>query len=108
MSYVDEVLASVIAKKELEVSEGIIPLIENVLEEAKGEENIIIRCNNVHIKAIKEKVDYYKKAYAVKGEIFVLEDTLMEPGNAAIDKGTGKAIVGLDVALEKLENELFK
>lgn len=101
-------MASVIAKKELEVSEGIITLIEDILEEAKGEENIIIKCNNVHVKVIKEKIDYYKKAYAIKGEIFILEDILMEPGNAIIDKSTGKAVVGLDIALEKLENALFK
>lgn len=101
-------MANIIAKSEIKLSEGILPLIENVLEEAKGEENIIIKCNNIHSKAIKEKVDYYKKAYAIKGEIFILEDELMEPGNAIIDKGTGKAVIGLDIALEKLENALFK
>lgn len=101
-------MASIIAKKELEVSEGMLPLIENVLEEAKGEENIIIKCNSIHIESIKEKIDYYKKAYVLKGEIFILEDTLMEPGNAIIEKGTGKSVVGLDVALEKLEDSLFK
>ena len=92
----------------MKLPEGINPLIENVLEEAKGEKNIIIRCNNVHVKVIKEKISYYKQAYAIKGEIFILEDELMEPGNAIIDKGTGKALIGLDVALEKLENALFK
>lgn len=100
-------MANIIAKSELKIPEGILPLIESVLEEAKGEENIIIRCNNIHVKAIKEKVNYYKQAYAIKGEIFILEDELMEPGNAIIDKGTGKATVGLDIALEKLENALF-
>ena len=101
-------MASIIVKKELTSSEGVIPLIENILEEAKGEDNIIIRCNNVHIKYIKEKIEYYKKVYVIKGEIFLIEDELMEPGNALIDKGTGKAIVGLDIALEKLEKELFE
>lgn len=101
-------MASIIAKKEMKISEGMLPLIESILEEAKGEENIIIRCNNIHIKAIKEKVNYYKRAYAIKGEIFILEDEFMEPGNAIIDKGTGKATIGLDIALEKLHNTLFK
>lgn len=101
-------MASIIAKKELGLDNGVLPLIEDVLEESKGEENIIIKCNSKHIKAIEEKVDYYKKAYAIKGEIFILEDTLMEEGNAIIEKSTGKAIVGLDVALEKLEDALFK
>lgn len=101
-------MASIIAKNKLEISEGMLPLIENILEEAKGEENIIIKCNSIHIESIKEKIDYYKKAYALKGEIFILEDTLMKPGNAIVEKGTGKAVVGLDVALEKLEDSLFK
>lgn len=101
-------MASIIAKNELKREETMLPLIENILEEAKGEENIIIRCNNIHVKSIKEKVNYYKQAYAIKGEIFIIEDELMEPGNAVIDKGTGKASIGLDIALEKLENALFK
>lgn len=101
-------MASIITKKELQADEGILPLIEDVLEEAKGEENIIIRCNSIHIKAIEDKIKYYKKAYAINGEIFILEDTLMEPGNAIIEKSTGKAIVGLDIALEKLQDALFK
>ena len=101
-------IASIIAKKELQKDDGIIPLIEDILEESKAEENIIIRCNTKHLKAIEDKIEYYKKAYAIKGDIFILEDTLMELGNAIIEKNTGKAVVGLDVALEKLETALFK
>lgn len=101
-------IASIIAKKELQKDDGIIPLIEDILEESKAEENIIIRCNTKHVKGIEDKIEYYKKAYAIKGDIFILEDTLMELGNAIIEKNTGKAVVGLDVALEKLETALFK
>ena len=32
----------------------------------------------------------------------------MEEGNAIVEKNSGKAIVGMDVALEKLEEALFK
>lgn len=101
-------MAAIIARKELQQSEGILPLLEDILNEAKGEENIIIKCNTVHVKAIKDKVDYYKKAYAIKGEIFIIEDPLMESGNAIVEKNTGKAISGLDIGLEKLEEALFK
>lgn len=101
-------MATIIAKKELQQSDGILPLLEDVLNEARGEENIIIKCNTIHIKSIKDKLDYYKKAYAIKGEIFILEDTLMESGNAIVEKNTGKAIIGLDIGLEKLEEALFK
>ncbi|MBS6502212.1 MAG: flagellar biosynthesis/type III secretory pathway-like protein [Clostridium sp.] len=101
-------MAAIIAKKELQQSEGILPLLEDILNEAKAEENIIIKCNTVHVKVIEDKVDYYKKAYAIKGEIFIIEDPLMEGGNAIVEKSTGKAIIGLDIGLEKLQEALFK
>lgn len=100
-------LASIIAKDKLSEEEGLNPLIEDVLNESKSEENIIIKCNTKHIKAIEEKVEYYKKAYSIKGEIFVLEDLLMEEGNAVIEKNTGKVIVGLDIALKNIEKALI-
>lgn len=99
-------MASIIAKKEVSSSDGILPLLEDILSEAKGEENIIIKCNTIHIKAIEEKLKYYEKAYAIKGEIFVLEDPLMEEGNAVIEKNTGKVVIGLDIALKNLEQAL--
>ncbi|NLL29450.1 MAG: flagellar biosynthesis/type III secretory pathway-like protein [Clostridiales bacterium] len=101
-------MAKAIAGRELKKDEGIMPLVEDILNESKNEENIIIRCNKVHIKPIEEKIEYYKKAYSIKGEIFILEDPLMEEGNAIVEKNSGKAIVGMDVALEKLEEALFK
>ena len=101
-------MAAIIARKELQKSEGILPLLEDILNEAKAEENIIIKCNTAHVKAIEDKVDYYKKAYAIKGEIFIIEDPLMESGNAIVEKSTGKAIIGLDIGLEKLQEALFK
>ena len=101
-------MAAIIARKELQKSEGILPLLEDILNEVKAEENIIIKCNTAHVKAIEDKVDYYKKAYAIKGEIFIIEDPLMESGNAIVEKSTGKAIIGLDIGLEKLQEALFK
>ena len=101
-------MAKIVCSKELKLSEGILDLIEPILEKSKEEENIVIRCNPVHSNAIREKLIYWKTAYGVKGEIFVLEDTLMAPGNAEIKKRTGKIIVGLDFALEKLEELILK
>ena len=101
-------MAKVIAEKELTEKAGILPIIEKILMDAKGEENIIIRCNSEHVESIEEKKLYYKKAYAIKGEIFILEDPLMKAGNAIIEKNTGKAVIGLDIGFEKLEEALFK
>lgn len=99
-------MASIIARKELKEDNGILPLIEEVLNEAKEEENIIIKCNTKHVKSIEEKTDYYKKAYSIRGEIFVLEDLLMEEGNALIEKSSGKALVGIDIGLKNIEKAL--
>ncbi|MGL5352353.1 MAG: FliH/SctL family protein [Clostridium sp.] len=96
-------MAKVIAKKELEVNDGILHLIDPILEKAKGEANIVIKCNSIHIEEVRERLEFWQKAYALNGEIFLLEDTLMEPGNAEVQKKTGKTVVGIDIALEKLE-----
>lgn len=101
-------MAKVISGKELKLEEGILHLIDPILEKSKGEENIVIKCNPIHSESVKERLDYWQRAYAINGEIFVLEDTLMEPGNAQVQKKTGKTIVGMDIALEKLEELILK
>lgn len=96
-------MAKVISAKEFEKDDSLLNLIEPIMEEAKGEENIIIRCNGNYIDSIKERVSYWKNAYAIKGEIFVLEDPIMDLGKAVIEKNTGRTIVDMDIALERIE-----
>lgn len=101
-------MAKKVCSKELQMSDGILALIEPVLENAKEEENIVIKCNPLHSNAINEKLSYWKTAYSIRGEIFVLEDMLMIPGNVEIKKRTGKTIVGIDFAMKKLEELILK
>lgn len=101
-------MAKVISGKELQLDDGILHLIDPILEKSKGGENIVIKCNPVHSDSVRGRLDYWQKAYAIKGEIFLLEDTLMEAGNAEVQKRTGKTIVGMDIALEKLEELILK
>lgn len=96
-------MAKVISAKEFEKSDSLLNLIEPIMEEAKGEENVIIRCNSNYIDSIKEKVVFWKNAYAIKGEIFILEDPIMELGKAIVEKNTGKTTVAVDIALERIE-----
>jgi len=96
-------MAKVISAKEFEKSDSLLNLIEPIMEEAKGEENVIIRCNSNYIDSIKEKVVFWKNAYAIKGEIFILEDPIMELGKAIVEKNTGKTTVSVDIALERIE-----
>ena len=99
-------MAKIITNKNFENDESVISLINPVLEQFRGEENIVIKCNGNYIVAIESKVNEWKKSYAISGEILVLEDPLMELGNAVLEKSTGKVIVGLDVSLEKLEESI--
>lgn len=101
-------MAKAISGKELSLEDGILHLIEPILEKSKGEKNIIIKCNPIHSEAVRARLDHWQKSYAINGEIFILEDTLMEPGNAEVQKNTGKTIVGMDIALEKLEELILK
>ena len=99
-------MAKIITNKNFENDESVISLINPVLEQFRGEENIVIKCNGNYIVAIESKVNEWKKSYAISGEILVLEYPLMELGNAVLEKSTGKVVVGLDVSLEKLEESI--
>lgn len=99
-------MAKLIVNKEFQNDESIIKLITPLMEEFRGEENLVIRCHGNYIAAIEGKVAQWKKAYAISGEIFVLEDPLMELGNAVIEKSTGKIVVGIDITLKKIEEAL--
>lgn len=99
-------MAKVISAKEFEVNESLLKLIEPIIEEAKGEEGILIRCNGKYIDPIKAKVEFWKSAYSIKGEIFILEDPIMELGKAIVEKKTGRTVVGMDIALERIESVL--
>lgn len=96
-------MAKIISSKEFEKSDSLLQLIEPVIEEAKGEDSIVIRCNSKYINSIKDKVDFWKNTYGIKGEVFILEDPIMELGKGIIEKSTGKIIVGMDITFEKLE-----
>lgn len=99
-------IAKVITKRELIDLDGISDLIENVLENAKGEENIIIRINPCNVESIREKSDEWKVKYGIKEEIFILEDSFTNEGNAFIEKTTGKTEVGIDIGFQGIEEYL--
>lgn len=100
-------MAKIITQRELIELNGVSHLIEKVLEGSRGEENLIIRCHPDQSDSLREKIDYWKIAYAIKEEIFVLEDTFLETGNAVVEKSTGKTQVGLEIGFKKLEEALF-
>jgi len=100
-------IAEKIMKKEVLKEDGIDQIIEDAFKLAKGEKNIIIKCNSIYETELKGKIQIWKTTYNITGEIFVLISDDMEPGNAIIEKTTGKMQVGVDIGLEKLKKAII-
>lgn len=100
-------IAEQVIKKELEDKAGLNSMLENALKDSKGLDNVIIKCNSVHIDEIKSQCETWKTINNIIGEIFVISDNNMKPGNAVIEKSTGKVEVGIDIGLNKIKEVLL-
>lgn len=100
-------IAEKILKREVLMGDGINGIIEEAFELAKGEENVIIRCSGEHEESIKEKIVLWKTTYNISKEIFVLVSDEIEPGNAIIEKNTGKIEIGIDFGLESVRKAII-
>jgi flagellar assembly protein FliH len=81
-------------------------MIFDALEASKKSKNFIIRCNSIHMEYLKAQVNSWKEQLGFFGDIFVLKDDALEIGNAVIDKGNGKIVVGIDYALLRIKDIL--
>ncbi|ERI91248.1 hypothetical protein HMPREF1982_03207 [Clostridiales bacterium oral taxon 876 str. F0540] len=95
-----------VIKREIEDKGMINEMILNALETSKNSKNFIIRCNSLHIDELKSQVDNWKEQLGFFGDIFILKDNSLEPGNAVIDKGNGRIVVGIDYALLRIKDIL--
>ncbi|MBW6408561.1 FliH/SctL family protein [Clostridium weizhouense] len=100
-------IARTILKKEIEYEGSMNFLVEQAIELSKGEKNIIIKCNSIHADDLKAELEKWKISYSIKDEIFVLTDDFMEPGNAVLEKSSGKVIVGIDIGMESIRKEIL-
>lgn len=94
------IIAEKILRREVLKDDGINEMIEEAFQLAKGEENIIVRCNTIYKEELESKIPYWKTTYNITGEIFVLSGDDIEPGNAIVEKNSGMIQVGIDVGLE--------
>lgn len=100
-------IAGNIAKRELSHEDSMNSIIEQAFIVSKGEENIILRANSIHIEALKSQTSKWKIAYGIKNEIFIIEDNFIEPGNAILEKTSGVVKVGLDIGMEQIKKEIL-
>lgn len=95
-------IAKKILNKEVNVDDGINEIIESAFESAKGEENVIIKCNGMYEESIRNKIKFWKTSYSISGEIFVMIDNTIEPGNAIVEKNNGIVKIGIETGLEAI------
>ncbi|WP_143314736.1 flagellar biosynthesis protein [Clostridium sp. HBUAS56017] len=100
-------IAEKILRREVLVDGGINSMIEEAFEKSKGEASVIIRCNEVHEEEVREKIEFWKTTYSISEEIFLMISDEIEPGNAIIQKNTGKIEVGIDFGLESIKKAII-
>lgn len=100
-------MAESIVKEKLERETGLNSFVESIIEKSRETKTFIIKCNGIHVEELGKSIEYWKRQFALSGEIFILEDGIMTPGNAVVEKENGKAIVGIDIGFERLREQLF-
>jgi flagellar assembly protein FliH len=99
-------IAKTVLKKEVQDKSSINSMIYEAIERSKKSEKFIVRCNSIYVDELKDQSNSWKKQLGFLGDIFILGDDSLEPGNAVIDKGNGKVITGIDYALQRIEEIL--
>jgi len=100
-------IAGSISRKQLSHEDSMNTMIEEAFKISKGEDNVILRANSIHVEELKSEIERWKMSYGVKNEIFVIADDFMEPGNAILEKPSGIVKVGVDIGMEQIRKALF-
>jgi len=100
-------IAENISRKQLSHEDSMNAMIEEAFKISKGEDNVILRANSIHVEELKSEIERWKMSYGVKNEIFVIADDFMEPGNAILEKPSGIVKVGVNIGMEQIRKALF-
>lgn len=110
--------------KEVEIKETILNIVENILSnetlkadaldkpiyealtQIKNTKTYVIKVNSVHFESVKQKADGFKNSIPFKGDIFVIEDQTLANDIAVVSRDSGKTVINIDAAIEKLR-EIF-
>jgi flagellar assembly protein FliH len=95
-------IAESILKREVKEPDALNEMIFHTLEAERNIKTYIIKVNNCHFAMIKDQIETFKVKLAFQGDIFVIEDNLLDEGTAVIEKETGKSIVSIAYGIEKI------
>jgi len=100
-------IAGNISKKVLSHEASMNSIIEEAFKISKGEANVILKVNSIHVEELESQIERWKISYGIKNEIFILKDDSMEPGNAILEKTSGVVKVGVDIGMEQIRKALI-
>ena len=99
-------IAEKILRREVSVDTGINDMIADAFKQVKGEESVVIKCNEMYIDEIKSKIDYWKQTYSISKDIFVFKDNL-DYGSVIIEKSTGKIEMSIENGLDSIVKSIL-
>lgn len=100
-------IAESITQKTLSDEDAMNSIVEEAFKISKGEDNVILRVNSIHVEELKSQIEKWKISYGIKNEIFILNDDTLEPGNAVLEKTSGIVKVGVEIGMEQIRKALF-
>lgn len=100
-------IAESIAQKALSDEDSMNLIVEEAFKISKGEDNVILKVNSIHVEELKSQIEKWKISYGIKNEIFILNDDTLEPGNAILEKPSGIVKVGVEIGMEQIRKALF-
>lgn len=82
-------------------------MIENIINEYDLKKDLIIKVNSIYKEELEKSIEDKIEKSNLSQKIFVIEDSSIGEGNAEIESGNGKLIVGIDSVLDKVKEELL-
>lgn len=95
-----------ILKREVKDKEALNSLVFDTLSEIKNSKNIVIKSNKVYCEEFSQNIESWKEQIPLKVDVFIIPDDSVEEGSAIIERDSGKIVVGIDIAMEKVR-EIF-
>lgn len=100
-------IAEQVLREEFRNTDLMNKMIDNIINEYDLKKDLIIKVNSLHKEALEKSIEDKIEKSNLSQKIFVVEDSSIKEGNAEIESGNGKLIVGIDSVLDKVKEELL-
>ncbi|MBV4419142.1 flagellar assembly protein FliH [Clostridium tyrobutyricum] len=78
----------------------------DALRQMRNTNTFVVKSRKKYSEEFKKHVDIWKEQMPFKGDIFVIPDESVEEGTVIIERDSGKMVLGIDIACDKLKQIL--